>query len=218
MNRPYDLNRTSEEKMRKKPPSKKLIEDFLEISHRLRQRELTFGGGGGISMQIPASRRVLIKGWEVASEDAREKDISLVDLDGKQLNRVKPCLETPLHLEALKAREDIRAVIHAHSPYLTSFGKVKDRLPKGWLKNYPFLSMSTAFAPYADPGSKELAHLVAKPFRQEEIICVIMEDHGVTVVGPDLFKAYYRLDILEGMAKTFIITKSIQRTIIGKII
>ncbi len=185
----------------------KLVKDFLEISHRLRQRELTFGGGGGISMQIPASRKVLIKGWEVASEDAREKDISLVDLDGKQLNRVKPCLETPLHLEVLKARKDIRAVIHAHSPYLTSFGNIKIRLPKANLKNYAILSTATAFAPYADPGSKELAKFVAKPFQKEGVLCVLMEDHGVTVVGTDIFNAYYRLDILEGMAKTFILTK-----------
>ncbi|NWF55966.1 MAG: class II aldolase/adducin family protein [Syntrophaceae bacterium] len=202
--------------MRKNPAPKKLIEDFLEISHRLRQGGLTFGAGGGISARIPRSSKVLIKGWEVASEDAREKDISLVDLEGKQLNHVKPCLETHLHLETLKVREDIRAVIHAHSPYLTSFGKVKKHLPKGRLRNYPFLNLSTDFAPYADPGSKELAHSVAGPFRKEEVICVIMEDHGVTVVGADLFKAYYRLDILEGMAKTFILTEILLETIKNK--
>jgi len=213
MNRPYDFNRSSEENMKRKVPYKKLIEDFLLISHRLRQRELTFGGGGGISIQIPRSRKVLIKGWEVASEDAGKKDISLVDLDGKQLNQVKPCLETPLHLEVLKVRKDIRAVIHAHSPYLTSFGNIKIRLPKADLKNYTFLGVTTAFAPYADPGSKELAELVSKPFQKEEVFCVLMEDHGVTVVGTDIFNAYYRLDILEGMAKTFILTKLIRQII-----
>lgn len=199
--------------MKGKDPVTQMIKDFIKVSHRLRTRELTFGGGGGISMRIPRSRKVLIKGWEVASEDAGKKDISLVDLDGKQLNRVKPCLETPLHLEVLKVRKDIRAVIHAHSPYLTSFGNVKSRLPKDSFKNYLFLGMTTAFAPYADPGSKELAELVAKPFQKEEVICVFMEDHGVTVVGTDIFNAYYRLDFLEGMAKTFVLTKLIRRGI-----
>lgn len=202
--------------MKGKDPVTQLIKDFIEISHRLRTRELTFGGGGGISMQIPRSRKVLIKGWEVASEDAGKKDISLVDLDGKQLNRVKPCLETPLHLEVLKVRKDIRAVIHAHSPYLTSFGNVKILVPKDSFENYPFLGMTTAFAPYADPGSKELAELVSKPFQKEEVICVLMEDHGVTVVGKDIFNAYYRLDFLEGMAKTFVLTKLIRQAIAYK--
>jgi len=49
----------------------------------------------------------LIKGWEVASEDLREDDIALVDLQGKPLNEVKICLEGPLHLEVLKTRKDI---------------------------------------------------------------------------------------------------------------
>ncbi len=184
---------------------RKLVEDLLEISHRLRQRELTFGGGGGISMRIPRSEKILIKGWEVASEDAGRKDISLVDLGGKRLNRVKPCLETPLHLEVLKAREDIWAVIHAHPPYATAFGNIKGRLKRGQVKNYGFLRAGV-FTPYADPGSKTLAEIVARPFHDREVSFVFMEDHGVTVAGPDIQTAYYRLDFLEGTAKAFLLT------------
>jgi len=191
--------------MKGKDPSEKLIKDFLHISQRLRQRELTFGGGGGISMRISRSKKVLIKGWEVASEDAGTKDISLVDLDGKRLNRVKPCLETPLHLEVLKADEDIRAVIHAHPPYATALGNIKGKLKKGQLKNYEYLR-AVIFTPYADPGSRKLAEIVARPFRNPGVFCVFMEDHGVTVVGPDIYTAYYRLDFLEGAAKAFILT------------
>ncbi len=191
--------------MKKEPPFDKLTRDFIFISHRLRQSELTFGGGGGISMRTLRSKKVLIKGWEVASEDAGVKDISLVDLDGKRLNRVKPCLETPLHLEVLKANEDIRAVIHAHPPYGTAFGNIKRKLKKGHLKNYGYLRAGV-FTPYADPGSRKLAETVARPFRNPGVFCVFMEDHGVTVVGPDIYTAYYRLDFLEGAAKAFILT------------
>ena len=198
--------------MKKEQPVKRLIKDFIDISRRLRQRELTFGGGGGISMRIPRSKKVLIKGWEVASEDAGTKDISLVDLDGKRLNRVKPCLETPLHLEVLKANEDIRAVIHAHPPYATALGNIKGKLKKDRLKNYEYLR-AVIFTRYADPGSRKLAEIVARPFRNPEVFCVFMEDHGVTVVGPDIYTAYYRLDFLEGAAKAFILTLLAKQTL-----
>jgi ribulose-5-phosphate 4-epimerase/fuculose-1-phosphate aldolase len=33
-----------------------------------------------------------------------------------------------------------------------------------------------------------------------------MQDHGVTVAGPDIYTAYYRLDFLEGAAKSFVLT------------
>jgi len=192
--------------MKKEHINPKFINAFIEISHRLRQRGLTFGGGGGISLRIPNSNKVLIKGWEVASEDAQKKDIALVDLSGKQLNQIKPCLESPLHLAVLKARKDIKAVIHAHAPYLTAFGNLRPKLKGEVLQNYPLLKM-TAFTSYADPGSRKLAELVARPFHtSDEVICVFMEDHGVTVGGADIFNAYYRLDILEGMAKTFVLT------------
>ncbi|MBW2149006.1 MAG: class II aldolase/adducin family protein [Deltaproteobacteria bacterium] len=190
--------------------SLQLIRDFIEISRRYARRGLTTGGGGGISIRVPESDHVLIKGWEVASEDVREEDISLVNLSGEQLNPVKPCMETPLHLNVLKARENIGAVIHAHSPYATAFGNIKPQLTEEALKNHAFLKR-TVFTAYADPGSQELADIVAEPFREDEVTCVLMEDHGVTVAGPDIYKAYYTLDILEGRAKSFIITTILQR-------
>jgi len=192
--------------MKKVSISSKLIRDFMDISYRLRRRNLTYGGGGGISFMAGNSNQVLIKGWEVACEDAGPKDIALMDLSGKRLNSVRPCMEAPLHLEVLKARKDIKAVIHAHPPYLTAFGNVKSRLKNGQMKNYPLLQ-KTAFSPYADPGSKKLADGVAQPFQKEGVICVLMEDHGVTVVGANIHQAYYRLDIMEGMAKTFVLTQ-----------
>jgi len=189
---------------------RKWIDDFMEISRRIPRRGLTFGGGGGNSLRIPDSEKVLIKGWEVASEDLREEDIALVDLQGKALNEVKICLEGPLHLAVLKTRKDIGAVIHAHPPYSTAFGNIRSKLTEEDLKNYPFLHQAV-FSPYADPGSKDLARFVSEPFQQEGVICVFMQDHGVTVVGPDIYSAYYRLDFLEGAAKAFVLTALLKR-------
>jgi len=184
---------------------RKWIGDFIEISRRIPKRGLTTGGGGGISMRIPDSEKILIKGWEVASEDLREEDISLVDLHGKQLNDVRICLEGPLHLEVLKTRKEIGAVIHAHPPYSTAFGNIRPNLTDGDLKNYPFLRQAV-FTPFSEPGSPELARSVSQPFRQDGVICVFMQDHGVTVVGPNIYAAYYNLDFLEGAAKGFVLT------------
>ncbi len=184
---------------------RKWIGDFIEISRRIPKRGLTTGGGGGVSMRIPDSEKILIKGWEVASEDLREEDISLVDLHGKQLNDVRVCLEGPLHLEVLKTRKEIGAVIHAHPPYSTAFGNIRPRLTDGDLKNYPFLRQAV-FTPHADAGSQDLARNVSQPFLRGGVICVFMQDHGVTVVGPDIYTAYYNLDFLEGAAKSFVLT------------
>jgi L-fuculose-phosphate aldolase len=184
---------------------RKQINDFIEVSHRLRIRGLTTGGGGGISIRIANTDRVLIKGWEIASEDLREEEISLVDIQGTQLNNMKPCLETPLHLEVLKTRKELGSVIHAHPSYATAFGNLKPKMGDGRIKHYGMLRRAI-FTPYADPGSKDLANLVATAFQQKDVQCVLMEDHGVTVAGKDVYDAYYRLDMLEGYAKSFLLT------------
>jgi ribulose-5-phosphate 4-epimerase/fuculose-1-phosphate aldolase len=57
---------------------------------------------------------------------------------------------------------------------------------------------------FAEPGSMDLANIVARPFQQGEVICVLMEDHGVTVVGKDVYDAYYQYDMFEGYAKNII--------------
>ena len=41
---------------------------------------------------------------------------------------------------------------------------------------------------------------------KEGVISVLMQDPGVTGVGANIHQAYYRLDILEGMAKTLVLT------------
>jgi L-fuculose-phosphate aldolase len=186
------------------------VKDFIEISRRIPRRGLTFGGGGGISMRVSGGDKILIKGWEVASEDLDEKDISLLDWQGRQLNDVRPCLESPLHLETLKARKDIGAVVHAHPPYSTAFGNLWPDLRDEELRNYPFLKQ-TAAAPYADPGSADLARHVSEPFQKEGVFCVFMRDHGVTVVGADVYDAYYRLDFLEGTAKVFVLSALLKK-------
>ena len=190
------------------------VRDFIEISHRLRLRGLTSGGGGGISVVVPESDIVMIKGWEIATEDVTEDNISLIDHNGHQLNHMRPCLETPLHLEVIKAKPGTGSVIHAHPPYATTFGNIKPSLTDTMLKNYTMLHKAV-FTTYAKPGSLELARDVAAPFHEEDVRCVLMEDHGVTVTGKDIYDAYYRLDILEGYAKSFLLTlyaKSILRT------
>jgi L-fuculose-phosphate aldolase len=194
---------------------RKYIDDFIEISRRIPRRGLTFGGGGGNSLRIPGTDRVLIKGWEVASEDLREEDIALVDLQGKPLNEVKICLEGPLHLEVLKTRKDIGSVIHAHPPYSTAFGNIRPGLTDEDLKNYPFLRQAV-FSPYSEPGSNDLARFVSEPFLREGVICVFMQDHGVTVAGPDIHTAYYRLDFLEGTCKAFVLGALLKETKLGR--
>ncbi|MBA7571291.1 hypothetical protein ES708_13050 [subsurface metagenome] len=55
----------------------------------------------------------------------------------------------------------------------------------------------------APAGTQELADNVAAAFKGNDRKLVLMENHGVTVVGGDLYDAYFTLDEVEDMAKVF---------------
>jgi L-ribulose-5-phosphate 4-epimerase len=108
--------------------------EILALRRRLAKvhRILTAGGiwpltKGHASVRIPDTDRVLILG-HIHSEgrsliDTDIDDLVTVDLEGNWLEgRIEPVDERFLHLEIMKARPDVTAVVHAHSTYATAFG------------------------------------------------------------------------------------------------
>jgi len=192
----------------------KMKQELIEVDKQLYYRDLTSSGGGGPSLRIPCynydgtkiwTDKVLMKGWapRIGLEWVPTYAyIATVDLDGNVLGPEKPKMECNIHLGIYRERDDVGAVIHAHVPFLTAFGMARSKL-----KEHPgsFFSMimdapMTAEAP---GGTQELADNVTAAFKGNDRKLVLMENHGVTVVGGDLYDAYFTLDEAEDAAKVF---------------
>jgi ribulose-5-phosphate 4-epimerase/fuculose-1-phosphate aldolase len=65
------------------------------------------------------------------------------------------------------------------------------------------------FAPYALPGSQQLADACGKAF-QYGADCVILQNHGVVAVGKDLNQAYERFVSLEYLARSIVNAMSLR--------
>ena len=192
----------------------KLKKELIEVDKQLYYRGLSFGGHGGPSVRVPCynydgskvlTGRVLIKGWapRIGLEWVPSYEyVATVDLDGNVLGPEKPKMEANIHLGIYKIRDDVGAIIHAHPPYLIAYmmarGKLKERPG-------PFFTMLTEapMSKEAPGGSLELAENVVEAFKGTKGKLVLMENHGVTVVGGDLYDAYFTLDNIEDMAKVF---------------
>lgn len=103
-------------------------------------------------------------------------------------------MEWPLHTAAYEARSDCRAVLHAHSMTLVAFSLAKQGENGGPDPRLPDTSVllgayqacgKVMFVPYALPGSQKLAEECRKAFLFGAD-CVILQNHGVVVVGKDL--------------------------------
>ena len=131
-----------------------------------------------------------------------------------------PSMEWPLHTAAMETRTDCKAVLHAHSMTLVAFslaqaditngqngasrGAADPRLPDTSVLLGAFQACGkVAFAPYDLPGSQALADGCRKAF-EVGADCVILQNHGVVVVGKDLHQAYDRFVSLEYLARSIV--------------
>jgi len=162
------------------------------------------GSSANISVRVPGTNHVCIKSTGTSMTFGTmdpESSVVVIDLEGNQVDGVrKPSIEFRFHLGIYKARPDVGAVLHAHSPYATGYAVANLELPmvsapgRLALKKVPLL----AFAP---PGSQELANIVTTAFSDRSILSALLVGHGVVAVGADIYEAFKYLDWTEDAAQ-----------------
>ena len=192
----------------------KLKKELVELDKQIYYRGLTSSGGGGPSIRVPCynydgskvlTNTVLMKGWapRIGLDWIPSYEyIAVTDLDGNLLEPNKPLMEVDIHLFIYKLRDEVGAVIHAHPPYLISYMMARERLKKDPGPYFQTLT-DAPITKDAPAGSVDLAKNVSEAFRGNKIKLALMENHGVTVVGGDLYDAYFTLDSAEELAKVF---------------
>ena len=85
------------------------------------EKKLTEGRSGNLSIYDSDSSLMAISPSGVAYEDMRPEDVVIMDLNGSVVEgSLKPSSEHSLHSAVYRKREDVKAVIHAHSKYCTT--------------------------------------------------------------------------------------------------
>ncbi|NYB52693.1 MAG: class II aldolase/adducin family protein [Methanobacteriaceae archaeon] len=175
-----------------------LTREICKTAHYIYNKGLTPGKSGNISAF--SNEVIAITPSGVSLGYVKEEEICLVDLDGNLLSGSEnPSSELHLHLEIYQNRDDVHAIVHTHSSYATGFalaGKMIERLEGFGVRKTPFLKM----VDYAEPGSSELAKLVAHGLEDEDV--VILKNHGLVAIGKNLFEATLLAEFVEETAKT----------------
>ncbi len=174
---------------------------------RLYQQKLTTTSGGNISFRCDDGT-ILITPSQTDKGRMTGDEIACMDLDGNIIGKkFKPSIETQMHLNIFKSREDVRAIVHAHPVMASAFAASTAKININYLAESYAMLGNVEYAKYATMGTDELAVIVAKCAKKAN--CIIMENHGVTAVGKNLLQAFDRLEVLENAAKITLINKSI---------
>jgi HCOMODA/2-hydroxy-3-carboxy-muconic semialdehyde decarboxylase len=190
------------------PENQQLIED-LSIANRILYLEGVVDGFGHISARdaVDPSRFWIAK--SMAPALVTPQDILQCDLDGvvhDTLNRT--CyVERFIHSEIYRARPDVNAVVHSHSPSVIPFGVTSQRLRpichmSGFLGSQtPIFEIRQAIGETSDLliTSQALGRSLAQSLGSHTV--ALMRGHGSVAVGVSIPQVVYRAIYTELNAK-----------------
>ena len=189
----------------------RLRHELSDFSKRAFLRNLVGGSGGNMSVRIPGSDTVLITPAGVALADVEPGTSLLVRLDGTILENplnLAPSKETGFHLAVYELRPDVGGIAHVHPAYATAYSRKRKPLPMATITATMILKEVPAIES-AMPGSRELCEFVKSGIvRHPGVKALLMAEHGVLALGPDIRTAYYLADLVENTAQVAFVAEN----------
>jgi L-fuculose-phosphate aldolase len=184
-----------------------VIKDILIVCKRLDQKGLVNAYEGNISVRKDGLIYITPTGKNKAFLD-EEMICVLEEKSLKQIGgKFPPSSEVLLHVNSFQTRADISAVIHAHPPYLTAFAL--DNRPVE-TKAYPEMMgnfKKIPVAPYGRPGTPDIFEPARELIKKYD--GVLLSNHGVLVVGKDVYNAMNKAEAMEAIARVLSLAEQI---------
>ncbi len=178
-------------------------ESVAYFMRRLYEQKLTTTSGGNVSLRV--GEKVLITPSQTDKAQMTLDQIGDISLDGKILSvGFKSSMESKMHLAIYNKRPDVKAIVHAHPVFATSFVVAGKDIKTNLAGEARAVLREPVKARYALMGTQELADVVAEASMRGNVI--LMENHGVITVGNNLLEAYDRMEVLEASAKMTLLT------------
>ena len=188
------------------PPSD--LVDRLVYANRILYDQGIVDGLGHVSVRHPNQDGVFLLSCNRAPGLVKRQDIVCYDLDGNAVSQTteRPYLERFIHSEIYRARPDVVAVVHSHSPSVIPFAITHNPLKPVFHMSGFLGSGSAHFEIREAAGNSDmlirsayLGEALAKSLGKHN--CVLMRGHGSTVVGTSLEQVVYRAIYAEVNAK-----------------
>ncbi|MDJ0781005.1 MAG: class II aldolase/adducin family protein [Desulfosarcinaceae bacterium] len=185
-----------------------LAMEIVAVGRKMAAAGLTTGSGGNISA-LDDGGRVTITPSGIAYADLTPEQLVVTDRRGERLaDGLTPSSELGFHLALYDHRPDIRAVVHTHSVYATTFACLREEIPAvHYLVGY--CGHKVRVAPYATFGTPALAAGIIATIGEDQ--AVLLANHGLVAVGPSLTRAFAVAEEIELVARLYYQTRAIGR-------
>lgn len=165
-------------------------EALVAAARRLEDSGLNHNSSGNLGVRVGDG--VLVTPTGIPAHALTPADGVLLDPDGRPVDGHRlPTSEWQLHVEVLRRRPDVGAIVHTHSPEATAAAVLRRAVPPVHYVVARFATVNSdtpaglPCAPYATYGTAELATGVADTLGPHGLAC-LMANHGAVVLADDL--------------------------------
>lgn len=172
---------------------------IIEACREMNRVGINQGTSGNISVRHGDG--ILITPTSLSYESLCPDDIIWMSFDGRVEGHQTPSSEWRFHLDIMRTRSDVNAIVHAHPPHCTTLAIMGTGIPAVHYMIAVAGGHDIRCAPYAIFGSSELsAHaLAALEGRQ----ACLLAHHGMIAVGSSLRRAMWLAVEVETLARQY---------------
>jgi L-fuculose-phosphate aldolase len=174
-------------------------QSIIDACLRMNALGINQGTSGNISLRHDAG--MLVTPTSVPYETMQPEQIVFMGFDGSFDSSQGPSSEWRFHLDILKARPEVNAVVHAHPPYATTLAIMGREIPPVHYMVAVAGGDSIRCAPYATFGTEELSRHAVSALK-DRLACLLAH-HGMIAIGPSLAKAMWLAVEVETLARQY---------------
>ena len=174
---------------------------ICDIGKRIYNRGMVAANDGNISVKL-SDNEFLCTPTGVSKGFMTPDYICKIDAEGNilQANKgFKPSSEIKMHLRVYKHRPDVKAVVHAHPIFATSFAIAGIPLTQPIMPEAVIALGCVPIAEYGRPSTEEIPDAVEKYLQYYD--AVLLESHGALTYSDSLLAAYHKMESVEFYAE-----------------
>jgi L-fuculose-phosphate aldolase len=178
-------------------------EDLVRVCRLIYEKGWVAMNDGNVSIRLDEDR-ILCTPTAVSKGMVTAEDLILCDMAGTKMAGVRESTsEIAMHTTVYNLRPDVRSVVHAHPPVATGFATAGRALDKALLPEVVIQLGAVPLARYGLPGTPALSDGMLPFIPQYDAL--LLENHGCTAWGKDVWQAYFRMEMVEHFARiTFV--------------
>lgn len=183
-------------------------QSIVEEARRMNALGINQGTSGNISARHGSSMLITPSGMPY--DEMEPEDIVRMPTKGKYgtwEGANVPSSEWRFHLDIMRARPEVGAVVHTHATYCTVLAICGKEIPALHYMIAAAGGPSIRVADYATYGTQELSENALKAL--EGRTCCLLANHGMIATGPNLKKAMWLAVELETLARQYYLTLAI---------